>query len=475
MEPSQPSLPSSPETFDIVIQGGTIVTESTQYRADIGVRNGVIALLREDDARQRVNVATVIDASGKYVLPGAIDCHVHFRQPGYEHKEDWSSGTIAAAFGGVTTVFEMPNTDPPTDSADRLHNKRELAQKLAYVDFGLYGLITDTSYRNIDSLYEAGAAGFKCYLSNSTSARISMISDGTLLEAFENVARLGARCVIHAENGSIIEARTRNLMAQGRTDALAHAESRPMVSEVEAVTRAIVLAEATGAAIHIAHESTAAGLDVICAAKARGVDVTLETCPQYLLLGAHDLERLGGIARCNPPLRQSADRRRLWDGIRRGDIDILATDHAPHTAAEKLDANIWHCHCGMPGVETAMSLMLTQVARGELSISDYVRLASTGPAKLWGLYPRKGAIQIGSDADIVIVDPDARMQIDQQRLHSKSRVSAWHGWSVQGMPVCTLVRGRIVMRDGELVGEAGWGRYVEQTRPLKRSASRSTG
>ena len=455
-----------PRAFDVLIRGGTIVGDGSCYQADVGITNGVITALRTSTNEWTMTATEVIDATGKYVLPGAIDCHVHFRQPGYEHKEDWSSGTLAAAFGGVTTVLEMPNTDPPTDSAERFISKRDLAEELAYVDFGLYGLITDSSFQNIDSMYQAGVVGFKCYLSNSASSHVSRVSDGSLLEAFENIARLGARCVIHAENGSIVETRTNKLKATGRIDGRAHADSRPQICAVEAVTRAIVLAESVGAAIHIAHESTGAALDIICGAKARGVNVTVETCPQYLLLSADDLAQMGGILRCNPPLREADDQRRLWEGIRRGEIDILATDHAPHTPEEKLNPNIWHCQCGMLGVETAMPLMLTEVAQGQLTIADYVRLSATKPAQIWGLYPRKGTIQVGSDADIVIVDLDAATRIEQGKLHSKTKITAWHGRRVQGLPTCTLVRGKIVVRDGQLLADKGWGRYVKQTRGL---------
>jgi dihydroorotase len=291
-----------------------------------------------------------------------------------------------------------------------------------------------------------------------------MIGDGSLLEAFENLARIGARCVIHAENGSIIENRTARLKSAGRTDGRAHAESRPQVCAVEAVSRSIVLAEATGAPIHIAHESTGAALDVISKAKSRGINVTVETCPQYLLLSEDDLARAGGIFRCNPPLRQNEDQQRLWRGIRDGEIDVIATDHAPHTQKQKLNSNIWQCQCGMLGVETAMSLMLTEVASQKLTIADYVRLSATNPAKIWGLYPKKGTIKVGSDADIVIVDLEATARIDQERLHSKNKISAWHGRRVQGIPTTTIVRGKIVVREGQLVGERGWGRYVQQIR-----------
>jgi dihydroorotase len=455
--------------FDLVIRGGTIVAEEEPYKSDIGIKNGIIAALSIPGQEPPLTGKTVIDAQNKHVLPGVIDCHVHFRQPGYEYKEDWATGTIAAAFGGVTTALEMPSLMPATDCVERFEEKRRLAESLAYVDFGLYALVSEASLPNLVALHDAGAIGFKCYLSTahtqSTSNAQLPISDGTFLEAFEALASTGARCAIHAENGSIIDKRTARLKSIGRTDAESHAVSRPVVCALEAVNRSITFAEWTGTKIHIAHEGTAAGINAVSAAKARGVDVTVETCPQYLLLSVEDLRRHGGIVRCNPPVRDEADQARLWQAIHTGEIDAIATDHAPHTPAEKRNENIWHCECGIVGVETALPIMLTEVLRGRITISQYVQIASVNPAKIWRLYPRKGTIRIGSDADIVIVDLNARDKIDQEKLHSKSKVSAWHGREVIGLPIYTLVRGKVIVANGELVGERGWGRYVNQTSP----------
>jgi len=453
------------QPFDVVIRGGTIVAEGAPYRGDIGIRDGTIAAIGLPETGAPMRGLEVIDATGKTILPGAIDCHVHFRQPGKEYKEDFLTGSLAAAFGGVTTVIDMPNTDPPTDSVEHFLQKKEIAAARSYVDFGLYGLVSDRSFANIEGMHRAGAVGFKTYLSNSTSSHIGMISDGTLLESFEVLAGLGARCVVHAENGSIIENRTRRLKSAGRADPRAHLDARPDVCAIEAVARSIILAEWTGAPIHIAHEGTADAVELISAAKARGVNVTVETCPQYLLLSVEDLQRGGGVMRCNPPLREPRHLERLWSALRAGAIDVIATDHAPHTPEEKLHKGIWECQCGMLGVETSMPLMLTEVMRGRLTLSDYVRLAAVNPAKLWRLYPKKGTIRIGSDADLVVVDLDRTEVIDQERLHSKSRISSWHGREVRGVPVCTLVRGRVVVQDGVLRGEPGWGEYVSQTPP----------
>jgi dihydroorotase len=448
---------------DLVIAGGTIVTPEASAEGCLAIADGVIVAV---GPRERMpEAAETVDARGLHVLPGAIDCHVHFREPGFVHKEDWNTGTAAAACGGVTTVLEMPNTNPPTATVPALKLKQEAARAKARVDYGLYGLLLETNLDQIEPLIEAGVAGFKVYLSEAATGRFRAPSDGVLLEAFEMLARRGLRLAVHAENGSIIERRERLLREVQRTDPLAHQASRPTVAATEAVGRALIFAEWTGARLHIAHESSADGLYLIEGAKARGVDVTVETCPQYLLLDTGHMRRLGGIARCNPPIREPGHGTRLWRALAAGTIDMIATDHAPHLPEEKTSANIWSCHCGLPGVETQMPLMLSEVNRGRMTINDYVRWACLNPAKAWSLYPEKGALAAGSDADIVLVDLDRESIVEQDKLHSKGRVSPWHGWRVKGTPVATYVRGRCVMRAGEPVGEPGWGRPVRQRIP----------
>ena len=353
-----------------------------------------------------------LDATGLHLLPGAIDVHVHFRDPGYPQKEDWASGTAAAAFGGVTTVFDMPNTVPPTGTREVLAAKHEIAAAKAHVDFGLYGLLGEDTIEHVPALIEGGVIGFKLYMGN-TFGQIPSPSTGAMLEAFEVVAPTGKRVSLHAETNSVMERRQARLAAAGRRDPLAHLASRPAVVAIEAVSRAAILAEWTGARIHILHISSADELRPLREAKARGVDITGETCPQYLLLSTEDYARVGGVIRLNPPVREARNQAPLWAALADGAVDMIATDHAPHAIEEKTRDDIWSVDCGFPGVETQMPLMLTEVARGRASICDYVRWSSANPAKIWGLYPRKGALQPGADADIAIVDLGAR--VDHRR------------------------------------------------------------
>lgn len=445
-------------TADLVINNGIVVTPDSAVPASLAIKDEKIIAVGAADAMP--SAKETLDASGLHVLPGAIDVHVHFRDPGYPHKEDWESGTAAAAFGGVTTVFDMPNTIPPTGTAEILAAKHKIAAEKAHVDFGLYGLLGEDTIENVPDLVDGGVIGFKLYMGN-TFGKVPSPSTGAMLEAFEVVAETGKRISLHAETNSIMERRQTRLTEAGRHDPLAHIASRPAVVAIEAVSRACILSEWTGARIHILHISSADELRPLRDAKARGVDVTGETCPQYLFLSTDDYARFGGVIRVNPPVREKDNQEPLWAALADGTIDMIATDHAPHTPEEKTRNDIWAVDCGFPGVETQMPAMLTEVNAGRMSISDYVRWSAFNPAKTWGLYPRKGAIQVGSDADIALVDLGHEWTIDDAKIQSRSKISPWHGRKVKGLPIHTIVRGRFVMRGRTLVPETrGHGRSV---------------
>ena len=455
---------------DLVIRGGKTVSPTATIEADIAIDGerivGIGAGEAVPPARQ------VIDATGLYVLPGAVDSHVHFREPGYDHKENWRTGTAAAACGGTTSVFEMPNTNPPTGTLRALRDKQKRAKAQAHVDYGIYGLLDEDNIDQLEDLAKAGVSGFKCFMGN-TFGDLPAPSDGAMLEGLEILARLGRRCTVHAENASIMARREARLKAAGRNDARAHLDARPEICAIEAVGRAIAFAEWTGARLHIAHKSSADALDLVRAGKARGVDVTVETCPQYLIFTVDDMDALGGLLRVNPPIREKGHGEALWAALHDGTIDMIATDHAPHLPEEKASNSIWECDCGFPGVETQMPIMLTQVNAGRATINQYVQWSAAAPAKAWGCYPRKGLIAPGSDADLAVVDMDHVSTISRDGLHSKSRMTPWHGFRTTGRVVHTLVRGRVVVREGTLVGEPGWGRPVVQEMPPP--APRNTG
>jgi dihydroorotase len=460
---------------DLVIRNAKVVSPEAIIDASVAISGERIVAIGED--RMMPPAREVLDAAGLYLLPGAIDSHVHFREPGYTHKEDWETGTAAAACGGVTTVFEMPNTNPPTGTLEALRIKQEAAKK-AHVDYGIYGLLDDNNLDLLEPLIDAGVTGFKAFVGN-TFGNLPSPTDGALLEGLEILARRGIRCTIHAENSSIMARRQQRMQAVGRSDVQAHLAARPEVCAIEAVSRMVIFSEWTGARLHIAHKSSSDALSVLRDAKRRGVDITVETCPQYLLLNTNDVLRLGSLLRLNPPIRDEHHNQLLWDALHEGVIDMIATDHAPHTPEEKLKDNIWEADCGFPGVETQMSIMLTEVNRGRMTLMDYVKWSAVNPAKAWGIYGRKGVIQPGADADIVLVDMKREGVISQGKLHSRSKITPWNSRYVQGYPLHTMVRGRFVMKDGELVADSkGWGKSVKEIQnmpaPVVRNADKTT-
>jgi dihydroorotase len=452
---------------DLVIHNGTVVSAETTYAASVAIKDGDIIAIGEAKTMPPAN--DTVDAKGLHLLPGAIDDHVHFRDPGYPHKEDFGSGTIAAAFGGVTTVFDMPNTLPTVDSGEVLAAKQAMAAAKAHVDFGLYAVLGESSINRVPELVGGGAIGFKLYMGN-TFGRIASPTTGATLEAFEAVAPTGKRISLHAETNSIMERREGKLRAAGHIAALDHLSARPEVVAIEAVARAAILAEWTGARIHILHISSAGELRPLREAKARGVDITGETCPHYLMLSSEDYSRCGGVIRVNPPVREARNQEPLWEALLDGTIDVIATDHAPHSEEEKTRNDIWTVDAGFLGVEIQMPLMLTEIARGRASICEYVRWSAVNPAKIWGLYPHKGVIQVGADADLAIVDLKRNWTIRDADLHSTSKISPWDGWKVQGLPVHTIVRGRFVVKDRVLQsGTRGWGRSVHKIQNMPKA------
>jgi allantoinase len=438
------------KSVDLVIRGGKIVAPERIIEASVAIAGAHIVAVGHDDVMPPATCE--MRADGLHLLPGAIDSHVHFRDPGYPHKETWQTGSAAAVCGGVTTVFDMPNTNPPTGTREALALKLKAAER-SFVDYGIHALLGDDTVDHLEDLLDGGATSFKAFVGN-TFGNLPAPSDGALLEGFEKLAPLGIRTVVHAENSSIMAWRQKVLEQAGRIDAQAHLDSRPAVAEIEAIGRVITLAEWTGARVHIAHHSAADSLYLLRAAKARGVDVTAETCPQYLLLNTDDILRLGGILRVNPPVREPRHNQPLWDALMDGTLDMIATDHAPHTPEEKTRESIWACDCGFPGVETQMPLMLTQVNLQRATLMDYVKWSAVAPAKAWGLYGTKGVIAVGAHADIAFVDMAKTGTLSQGRLQTISKISPWHGRAVQGYPVHTLLRGRFVMQHGKLVEEA---------------------
>ena len=435
---------------NLTVTNGTIVTPDATFKGDIRIADGRIVELATE---LRPVGERVIDASGLFILPGAIDSHVHMRDPGMTELEDFRTGTTAAAAGGVTTILEMPNTLPPVDTAARLKEKLDLILSKTVVDFGLYGVLHDTNLEEVPRLIESGAVGLKAFL-GPTTGNIPPPSDATIYEALIISKKLDFPIAFHAENAAMITYYTELVKKTGRTDPKAHCDSRPAICETEAINRIGFLTLQSGGHGHIVHMSTGEGARIVGDYKKMGAPITSETDPQYLSMTEEDQAKYGSLAKINPPLRTRNDQAALWDGIASGIIDTLGSDHAPHPADRKKSPIIWDAPSGFIGVETIVSVMLDFNARGRISLQKIALLLSENVAKLFRLWPRKGRIGLDADGDLTIVELGKEHVIRAEKLHSKQKVTPFDGRVIKGAVKYTVVRGNVVY-DGEVGPAAG--------------------
>ncbi|HID18989.1 TPA: allantoinase AllB [Candidatus Bathyarchaeota archaeon] len=453
---------------DLLIRNGKVLLPRGELvEASIAVESGKIVAIT---FKPNFQPDRVVDAKGRLILPGVIDCHVHFREPGRTVKEDFKTGSSAAAVGGVTTVFDMPNTVPPTTSLEAFQAKVEAASRHSLVDFAVWGGISVETLQEAKGLGEAGVVGFKLMASSLDKRRGAKIftvpEDGVeLLRILEEIARLGLPLAVHAEDFRVRWAFERRLKTSGRRDWKAYFESIPGEVEASAAARVLSLARLTDARIHLVHVSSRLTLEVLRWARELGVKVTAETCPHYLLLTWEALARFGFKAKIDPPLKDRSDLEALWGGLEGDVINILASDHSPHTLEEK-KAGLWEAPPGFCGVETLLPLMLNQVKEGKLSLQRLASLTAENPAKIFGLWGKKGALQPGFDADLVLVDLEKSWTVREERLQSKCRVTPWDGWKIKGLPALTMVRGVVVAEEGKPVGKPGWGQLVKPERAV---------
>ena len=436
--------------YDLILKNGTIVTPKESLKADIAVKNGKI--VRTGSLENSCTADEIYNAAGMHILPGIIDAHVHFRDPGLTEKEDFETGSIAAAFGGITTAADMPNTVPVTSTSRRFKEKACIAKEKSCIDFALFALLPDES-EEIEALKKEGALGFKVFLGTSTGD-IAPPSQSVLFEQMKACAKAGVRIGFHAETGALNSHFTSLCMKKTGSSGLLLSEARPVFSEALAIQTAICYAQYSGAKIHIHHVTSLDGVKLIAEAKQKGIDVTAETCPHYLLLNAEEYTH-----KVYPPIRGEEHRKALWEAVNNGIIDMIASDHAPHTKQEK-ELPVWEAPAGLCGTETLVPLMLNEVNKGSLSLNDFVRLASETPAKIWGIYPRKGNLLSGADADFTVVDMNKKEKINKNKLHSKNKTSPYDGMEIQGKPTAAIVRGKFIIRDGELAVNKGFGNLV---------------
>jgi allantoinase len=454
--------------YDKVIRGGRILARDSLDEAVVCISDGKIRAIESTSSSPQAS--EYIEAHEMILLPGLIDSHVHFRDPGLTNKEDFASGTRGAAAGGVTTVFDMPTTLPVVTKKELFQEKLGIIGPKALVDYALFGAASLGNLDSISDLAEMGSIAFKTYTVSPPKERAKeyegsyVTNSGELLEVIQRVSNTGLVHCIHAEDDSTIGCLTERMRTEGRKDPLAHYDSRPNFTEAEAVSSALILAEAVGARVHFVHVSTLEAVNLIKEAKKRGrAKVSAETCPHYLLFTKEILKEKGPYAKYNPPARNSEDTAALVGAVNDGTIDMVVTDHAPHTKEEKElgREDIFKAPPGTPGVETRLPLLMTMAAQNRIPLGSISRMTSESVARTFGLYPRKGAIAVGSDADIAIVDPKADWKIRGSELQTKAwETVIFDGMEVKGKVKYTLVRGHVAYEDGVGFGKLGSGKFV---------------
>src|SRR6059036_857044 len=454
--------------FDTIIANGKVVTATDTYLADIAISAGKIEVVGQNLPRQ--NAARVLEAMGKYVFPGGIDVHTHLDMPfgGTTSADDFETGTRAAAFGGTTTIVDFAIQF----RGQTLHHAWETwtkkAESRAVIDYGFHMIITelnDEVEREMDALVRQGITSFKLFMAYPG---VFMLDDGSIFKALLRTGKNGGTICMHAENGGVIDVLVQKALAEGKTAPKYHALTRPARAEAEATHRAIALAEIADVPIYIVHLSAAEALEMVTEARDRGLPAYAETCPQYLFLSYDNYEEpdfAGAKYVMSPPLREKAKQDQLWRGLAFNDLQCVSTDHCPFCMKEKRlgENDFSKIPNGAPGVETRMSLVYDGGVRpGRISLNRFVELTSTSPAKIFGLFPRKGTIAPGSDADIVVFDPNRTITLAAKTLHMNVDYNPYEGRQVTGATDTVLSRGRLVIENGQFVGRPGSGVFVKR-------------
>jgi len=459
--------------YDIVIANGTVVSASGEARADVAIRGETIAAVGPGLAATAGPGAEILNAAGRLVIPGGVDVHVHLELPfcGTVSSDDWKTGTRAAAKGGVTTVIDFAIPYGNESLVDALGNWMARAKPKACVDYCFHIAITDWDRHGpeMEKMVGMGCPTFKEFMIYASEGW--QADDRAIYSTLERCRDLDGMLLVHAESSRVLDeliARHHNPEQMRRHGARLHAMTRPNYIEAEAIQRAITWAEATGGRLYIVHMSTAEGAGHVKAARARGVDVYAETCAQYLVLDDSAFERADGhLFACCPQIKKKKDQERLWKGLHDGEVSVVSTDTCTFTRAQKArwDGDWTKIPMGLPGLETLLPIVYTHgVLEGRLTRAEFVAKCCTNPAKLMGLYPRKGLIAVGSDADLAIIDPQRRIEVDWHAMESGADWSPYQGWSLGGFAETTFCRGRKIVDDYRFVGESGWGRWLPRER-----------
>jgi allantoinase len=448
--------------LDSIIRNGTIVARAETRAEDIGIFNGKIVELRRgltDSARQ------TIDAQGLHVFPGLIDSHVHFNEPGRAEWEGIETGSKALAAGGGTLFFDMPlNAHPPTLDAESFDKKLAAAERSSLVDFSFWGGLVPSNLDCFEELSDRGVIGFKAFMSNSGIDDFPSADDHILREGMKRAARLGKIVAVHAESEMITSELAKKFIAAGKTSVRDYLGSRPIHAELDAIHRALEMAGDTGCPLHIVHVSCGAGVALIASARKIGVDVSCETCPHYLVLSEEDMERIGPVAKCAPPLRPKQAQDALWQYVLTGQITSIGSDHSPSPPEMKKDANFFRVWGGVSGIQQTLPLLITEghIARG-MGLPLIARLLSFQVATRFGLPSNKGEIVAGADADLALVDLGANFEVKAEELYYRHRHTPYAGRKLTGKVVQTILRGQTVFKDGKIVSKP-LGRLVRPTR-----------
>lgn len=448
--------------MDLIIKNGTIVSPTATFKADVCVDNGKIVAITADDG---TDADKVVDASGKMVLPGAIDAHTHLAMPfgGTISSDDYYAGTRAAACGGTTTVFDFILQDFGETMVDAIKRRDALCAPDAAVDYAFHVAVKDVSNGLIDTIEDAvnyGVSSFKVFMVYDFG-----VTDGVFYKVLEKAKSCGAMISVHAENKQLIDVLTERYLSEGKTSAWYHYMSRPEFVEGEADIRAIQLAKSLDSKLYIVHLANKEGVQAVERARNEGYQIYAETCPQYLEFTSEVYKRADGRNFvCSPPMKGEESRLVLWEAIKKGLITTIATDHCPFQSYEKDwgKDDFTKIPNGCAGIENMYPYMLSAANEGKITFNKAVELCSYNPAKIFGC-DAKGAIEVGKDADIVIYDPTKDFTITNDKMHSDCDHTIWEGIKVKGYPEATYSRGKLVFKDGEFLGERGWGKFIKRS------------
>ncbi|PYV39538.1 MAG: dihydropyrimidinase [Acidobacteria bacterium] len=452
-----------------LIRNGRIVTAQDDYQADLLIDGEVISAIGRS---LKTEAGQVVDATGLLVLPGGVDVHTHLDMPfgGTVSSDDFETGTRAAAYGGTTTLIDFAIQSKGQSMRTALDTWVRKAEAKATIDYSFHMIVTDlpdAGIEEMNSLIRDGVTSFKLFMAYPG---VLMVDDGTIFKAMKNASRYGGLVCMHAENGSVIDLIVKEALAQGKTAPKYHALTRPTTAEAEATGRAIALAEIADAPVYIVHLSCAEALSKVREARDRGIPAYAETCPQYLFLSIEDYDRPGFEGAkyvFTPPLREKWNQEELWRGLAQDHLQVISTDHCPFCFKEQKELgrdDFTKIPNGGPGVETRLSLVYNGGVRtGKITLNRFVELVSTAPAKMFGLFPRKGAITVGSDADVVLFDPEAEATISASTHHMRIDYSLYEGWRVRGVPRKVFSRGRLIVDGDTFLGRAGAGSFVRRS------------